>query len=386
MADDELILGSHAARGPDEFRFRVRSGTQLVGTGSFRHAELALLEAAAPVRDDDILAVDGNYGVPGIVLGSLAPAGQTTVTETSARCADLISENARQNGVDLDVTLVPAVREVEDTFDLAVFAPRAYDPIAVVTQRAFEALASLRPDGELLIAGEAESGARRIAEHLEASARIEETSDSGSPVYRIERPESVDVPTLVEDRTVRDRICGLDRSFVTQPGLFSPDGIDDGTGQLLEAIDTADKPSDGARVLDLCCGYGAVGATLGGLADISLVLTDDDRRATACAERTLAANELDADVYTADGLRAVDGHFDMIVTNPPTHAGQQVTDALFAGAAAVLSPGGGFWLVYNETMAYEERLDRWFDSVAVLRAEDGYEVARARRLPAKDTA
>lgn len=386
MADDELVLRSHAARGPEEFHFRVQSGTQFVGTESFRPAELALLEAVTPAEDDDILAIDGNYGVPGVVLSSLAPDGETTVTETSARCANLIAENAGRNGVTLDVSLVPAVSEIVGAFDLGVFAPRAYDPIPVVTQRAFEGLAVLRPGGELLIAGETDSGTQRIADKLSERVRVERTTESGVPVYRIERPDSVEVPTLVENRTVTDRICGLERTFITQAGLFSPDGIDAGTRHLLEAIHRASEPTHGQRVLDLCCGYGAVGVTLGGLADISLVLTDDDRRATACAKRTLAANDLDAPVHTADGLGAVEGQFDMVATNPPTHAGQEVTDALFAGAAMVLSETGTLWVVYNETLAYDDRLTRWFDAVDVVRTEDGYEVARARSLPAKDTA
>lgn len=382
---DELSLRSHAARGPEEFVFTVRSGTALVGTEGFRDAELALLEAADPAPEADVLSVDGNYGVPGVVFGALTPDGRTVVSETSARCATLIERNATANEVDLEVALTPSVAEIEGRFDLAVFAPRAYDPVEVVTQRAFHALAALRDGGELLVAGRPETGAGRVADWLGEEAVVETTTVAGVPVHRVARPASVSVPDLVTDRRLEVSVCGLDRTFLTQPGLFSPTDLDDGSRLLLEALAERGYPADGDRVLDLCCGYGAIGATLGGLADVELILTDDDCRATTCAERTLAANDLASTVRAGDGVDAVAGPFDLVVTNPPTHAGQPVTDSLFAGAAEMLDTAGTLALVYSEPLAYADRLDRWFDEVRIWHRTEGYVVAAARRLPAKGT-
>lgn len=386
MAGGDLRLGAHVDRGPDEYAFRVSDGTRLVGTDAFRDSELALLSSVEPAPATDVLAVDGNYGVPGIVLGALTPDGETVVTETSARCANLIRSNAAANGVGLDVALIPTVATVEGRFDLAVHAPRPYDPVSVVTQRAVDALELLRPGGDLLVAGRAATGAGRIAETLGEEISVERTETVDTPVYRVERPETYAAPELVSDQRITASVCGLERTFVTQPGLFSPNGLDDGTRLLLETVVSRGFPRDGDNVLDLCCGYGAVGATLGGLADVSLVLTDDDRRATACAERTLAENDLTGAVTTGDGLDGVEGPFDLVVTNPPTHAGQTVTDELFAGAAAATGQSGTFAVVYNETLAYADRLERWFDSVEIVREEAGYVVAMAGCLPAKDTA
>lgn len=386
MGDQDLRLASHVDRGPSEYRFRVREGTSLVGTDSFRPSELALLSSVDPASTADVLAVDGNYGVPGIVLAALTPDGEAVVTETSARCASLIRSNAEANGVTLSVALVPAVEAVEGRFDLAVLAPRQYDPVSVVTQRALDALETLRPGGTLVIAGRAETGAGRIAETLGDDLTVERSRTDGIPVYRVERPKTFSAPALVSDRRITATVCDLDRTFVTQPGLFSPNALDDGTRLLLEALVAQGYPRDGDTVLDLCCGYGAVGATLGGLADVSLVLTDVDRRATACAERTLAANGLTGDVFTGDGLDAVDGPFDLVVTNPPTHAGQTVTDDLFADAATETGGSGTLAVVYNETLGYARRLERWFDTVEVVLKEAGYVVALAGHLRPKDTA
>lgn len=382
-----LSLASHADRGPDRFSFQTAEGPTITGVDGFRDAELALLEAADPGPDTDVVAIDGNYGVPGVVLGALSPSGQTTVSETSARCGELVATNATRNGVDLDVSLVPAVRAVGGRYDLAVYAPRAYDPIDVVAQRAGEALGLLRPGGTLLLAGPAEAGVERVADRLSSIAPVAAERAAGVPVYRLTRPDRVLEPRWERPRWIEATVDERRYRFLTRPGLFSPGRLDPGSRILIETILNSGHLDAGDRVLDLCAGYGAVGVTLADQADISLVLTEDDCRATACAEATLAANGIEADLVTADGLAGVDGAFDLIVTNPPTHAGRSVTEALFAGATDHLTPGGSLAVVANATMNYADRLEAHSESVSVKREAQGYQVVVARQAPSgEDTA
>ena len=130
--------------------------------------------------------------------------------------------------------------------------------------------------------------------------------------------------------------------FITDAGVFSRDGLDAGTRVLLEAL-----PPLSGRVLDLGCGWGALGGVLAKKwADVRFVLTDVNERAAALAERNLKLNGLDNfEVVCGDGFSAVEGTFDWIVTNPPIRAGKQVIYALFAEAKNYLAPGGTLALV-----------------------------------------
>lgn len=383
---DTLELAAHTDRGPDQYSFAVTAGTALSGTDAFRDAELALIEAVEPAPDARILVVDGNYGVPGVVTAALTPHGRTTVTETSARCAGLIRENATRNGIDLDVRLVPAVRQVGGSFDLALYAPRAYDPLDVAAQRAAEAVAALEPGGTLLLAGPADTGVARIADQLSQFLAVSTDTVGGVPVHRIRRPERVVVPRWEQPQWIDTTVRGVDRHLLTRPGLFSPDALDTGSRLLIETILDEGLLEDGDRVLDLCAGYGAVGVSLAGHATVDLVATEDDCRATAAAEATFGANAVEGQLHTADGLTAVEGSFDLIATNPPTHAGRAVTEALFTGSLRQLASDGVLAVVYNETMGYADRLGAAGASVSVSRAAEGYRIAVARRSSKESTA
>ena len=177
-------------------------------------------------------------------------------------------------------------------------------------------------------------------------------------------------------RTVR--ALGVEMDFVTDAGVFSRDGLDAGTRVLLEAL-----PPLSGRVLDLGCGWGALGGVLAKKwADVRFVLTDVNERAAALAERNLKLNGLDNfEVVCGDGFSAVEGTFDWIVTNPPIRAGKQVIYALFAEAKNYLAPGGTLALVIRTQQgakSAERYLRGIYESVETLDVSGGYRVLTAR--------
>ena len=136
--------------------------------------------------------------------------------------------------------------------------------------------------------------------------------------------------------------CAL--RFTTDAGVFSRDGLDKGTALLLEAL-----PPLAGRVLDLGCGWGAVGVALGKrYPALAIQMTDINSRAVALARRNLAANGVRAEVVEGDGFESVTGRFDAIVTNPPIRAGKAVIYALFQQARDFLNPGGALYLVIRK--------------------------------------
>ncbi|PSQ19143.1 rRNA (guanine-N2)-methyltransferase [Halobacteriales archaeon QS_8_69_26] len=379
----ELRLESRVEPGPSVYEFRTADG--VVSKDEFRTAELALLEATEPDPGADVLAADANYGVVPTILAHLSPEGETVATETSARAARLCERNCRANDAPVRVELVADVADVTGEFDLAAYAPRPYDPIAVGKDRVADALAALRSGGRLFVAADRNAGADRYREAMVevADGRVEGVAKHGDcRVYRAERPPdgSLGRSEYVQSHAFAATVAGVDCEFVTRPGLFSPRSVDDGTALLAETAlsDTDLAPDD--HLLDPACGYGPLGIAAARRTGCAVTMTDDDRVATACAEESAARSGVDPRIVTADCLRGVDGPFDAALSNPPTHAGEGVTRELFSGTADALRPGGELWLVYNETMRYEDDLpDLGFSSAEVVRRAEGYAVTVARR-------
>ena len=157
--------------------------------------------------------------------------------------------------------------------------------------------------------------------------------------YYTENPNSAH-----DERRIALRALGNDLTFVTDAGVFSRDGRDRGTEVLLEAL----PPLEG-RVLDLGCGWGAVGVALGKrYPALDIVMTDINSRAVELARRNLAENGVTAAVLQGDGFDAVEGRFDAIVTNPPIRAGKAVIYGLFARARDYLEPDGALYVVIRK--------------------------------------
>lgn len=154
-----------------------------------------------------------------------------------------------------------------------------------------------------------------------------------------------EAPTSPHDeREVRVTALGNALLFTTDAGVFSRDGLDRGTEVLLDAL-----PPLTGRVLDLGCGWGAVGVALGKkYPGLEIVMTDINRRATDLARRNLARNGVSAEVVQGDGFSGVTGTFDAIVTNPPIRAGKAVVYALFSQARDFLRPGGALYIVIRK--------------------------------------
>ena len=352
-----LELESRTAAGPDTYRFRTRDG--LRSTEEFRAETLLALEGCWEADLGELLVAQANYGVLGVVLA--ARADDVTMTESSARAADTCRENVRENGVDATVRALARESDLDGDFDTAVYVPKPYTALDVGKERLAGALDRLDSGGTLFLAARGTTGLNRYSDCLSELGADPETvtAADGAELVRATRPEAFDPPVYVERQTHATAVDGTAFELVTEPGLFAAGGLDDGTRLLLESVDVA----DGERVLDLCCGCGPIGACAALTADCEVTLTDDDARATACAKATLSRNDVDGEVVTADCLAGVRGRsFDLVLSNPPTHAGSGVLATLFDGAADVLGRDGRFAFVHHGELDLSEHFGA-FDEV-----------------------
>ena len=190
--------------------------------------------------------------------------------------------------------------------------------------------------------------------------------------YYTENPNSAH-----DERRVALRALGNELTFITDAGVFSRDGLDRGTELLLDAL-----PALSGRVLDLGCGWGAVGVALGKRwPELDIVMTDINSRAVGLAWRNLTENGVRATVVQGDGFAAVEGQVDAIVTNPPIRAGKAVIYGLFAQARDHLKPDGALYVVIRKQQGAPSAL-KYLNEIYV-RAEtvgrgSGFHVLRAQ--------
>lgn len=76
-----------------------------------------------------------------------------------------------------------------------------------------------------------------------------------------------------------------------------------------------DKPR--ARVLDLCCGSGCIGVSLGKLAGAEVTFADISPKALALAEQNARRNGVFGTFIESDMFAHIPGTFDLIACNPP---------------------------------------------------------------------
>ena len=145
--------------------------------------------------------------------------------------------------------------------------------------------------------------------------------------------------------TVEEDLCGHRMKFETTWGLFSPRAIDDGTKLLLKHMEV--NPTD--KCLDLGCGYGPMGLWMAKQAHQGhSTLIDKDFVAVDYSRRNVELNHLEnVDVLLSNGFSHIpaDSRFDVIASNLPAKAGNELFYLYFYDALARMEPGGRFYVV-----------------------------------------
>lgn len=185
-----------------------------------------------------------------------------------------------------------------------------------------------------------------------------------------------------QERQVLVRVCGLDFQFTTDQAVFSRTRLDFGSELLITAT-APEKETPVGRLLDLGCGYGAVGIIMKRLFPaLEVVLCDINSRAVILAKDNAAANQARfVEVVQSDGLQAVEGRFDLIMTNPPIRAGKATVYRFFSESAARLRSGGRLYMVIRKKQGASsalDRLKRLFSRVEVIKKSAGYWIIRAQ--------
>lgn len=140
------------------------------------------------------------------------------------------------------------------------------------------------------------------------------------------------------------KVKDINMYLYTDNGVFNKKGLDFGTRVLLENLDISNKNS----FLDVGCGCGPIGLflLLSGKENVDMV--DVNNRAINLTKIGLKKNRVKANVYNSDIYSNVNGKYDMIITNPPIHAGKAKIYEIVRGSIEHLTDNGELWLVIRK--------------------------------------
>lgn len=171
--------------------------------------------------------------------------------------------------------------------------------------------------------------------------------------------------------------------FMVDNGVFSKSHIDIATNFMLKVLLNENIKG---KILDVGCGYGAIGITLSYFfKDIDITMLDINERALNLARKNVMLNGLsNVKILESDGFSAIDDNekFDIIVTNPPIRAGKKVIYKMYEDSLNHLKQGGYFYLVINKkhgapsTISY---LNELFSEVEVLDKKMGFNVIKCTK-------
>lgn len=147
-------------------------------------------------------------------------------------------------------------------------------------------------------------------------------------------------------RTIKHTIDNFVFTFYSDLGVFSKNKIDYGSKSLVKAIikDNIRPPN----LLDVGCGYGFIGITLGKILSSKVTLSDINERALKLASKNILENNVDGKVILSNAYENIDGTYQMIVTNPPIRAGKKVVLEILKGAHAHLDKDGVLYYVIRK--------------------------------------
>ena len=323
---------------------------------------------------DPVLCVDVAFGLPALAFPN--------------RHIDVLTRHAG-----MTASMAQSAPSVTVLSESTTLAPGHYQAILIEVpptreawrQRLCHAWPALAPGGVLIACGANDAGGKIAASDVKALfGRCNEQSKHHQRMVTAIKPASIanPPPWFTQAGIALGTWTHIDfhgRRDVSQAGVFAHDRVDAASALICQQLPAL----TGQRVLDLGAGAGILGGWALDAGAASVDLIDVDAHAVASLRRTFAdcATVRIAWGDVLDGLPWAQ-QYDVIVSNPPFHAGKQRDDAMVqafvATAARHLAPQGAFWLVANAFLPYRPLLSTFFADVTSVTTTPAYHVITAR--------
>lgn len=180
---------------------------------------------------------------------------------------------------------------------------------------------------------------------------------------------------------IKTSLRGMPFKFLTASGVFSKKRVDLGTRLLIEAMVL---PETG-YVLDMGCGYGAVGIAAAKLNQkLHIIMVDVNERAVKLARQNIKLNQVqNAEVRKGHLYQPVeDIRFNCILSNPPVSAGLTTVKAIITEAPKHMTEKATLQMVLKSKIGgkrIQQIFKEAFGNCTILARESGYRVLMAEK-------
>ncbi len=354
-------------------------------------AQELLLEYLNPKPKDRILILEGGAGQLANEVAALLPEGEVL---TLARDVRAVAAAQKLLVATANAATTEAVFPTDTGWDKVLLTmPKGRRYARTLLSAAWNAL---QPGGQLLLAGPTRQGAKAMitdAKRIFGNAAVLGYRNHQRVAVCIRGEKFPDplpkafqqvgvAPNTNHEIEVQHSAGKL--KLITHPGIFSWDGLDEGTAFLLEHL----QVERAQRVWDVGCGYGVIGLAAAQAGAGRVIMSDVNLIGVDYAQRNAHINQLETKVtiLAAAGFNLPapnQASFDLIVSNPAFHQGHAVNksmaDQLIAEAPEFLSWNGKLVIVANRFLNYDLNMKKYFRHVKRIAETNKFHVIEAKK-------
>lgn len=186
---------------------------------------------------------------------------------------------------------------------------------------------------------------------------------------------------LIEDiHEINTKVKNTIFTFYTDNGVFSKRGLDYGTRFLLENLDIENKNS----FLDVGCGCGPIGIYIAKQNDNYIVdMIDVNEKVIKLVKKAFIKNKINnGNVFISDAYKNVKNKYDMIITNPPIHAGKKKVYEIIKNSKDYLNDDGELWIVIRKDQGAKSLIKDMNNiyNFEIIKKNNGFYVLKAKKI------
>lgn len=179
-----------------------------------------------------------------------------------------------------------------------------------------------------------------------------------------------------EINKINTKVKDTEFVFYTDNGVFNKKGLDYGTKLLLENIDFKNKKS----FLDVGCGCGPIGIYIA-LQNKSYTvdMIDINERAIHLCNMSKKENNLNnINIFKSDVYENISNKYDLILTNPPIHAGKKKVYEIIENAKEYLNKDGELLIVIRKDQGAKSLINDFKDiyNFEILKKDKGFYIIK----------
>lgn len=303
---------------------------------------------------------------------------------------------------------------------VVIYLPKAKQQLAMLIANA---AAIVKENGSILVVGENKAGVKSVSKLLEKYGsqvnKIDSAKHCGLYALTLEEPlPEFDLDNYSEIRSYN--IHDTNIKVFSLPGVFGHKQLDPGTELLLNELpptwllkEAALKRS--SHVYDFACGTGLIGVYVANVmaavltekfaknsqtaepnADqsentenvLKISMSDISALAIYCSQKTVQLNNIDPafatlEIAAQDGMLKPKKPYNLIVSNPPFHAGIQndysITQNFIKASFSLCKPYAKMVLVANRFLPYPDALQQVYGKFQELKATPKYRVYQVEK-------